>query len=60
MKSFQNLSYSQGVSLICLGGFAGSVMLAVLIKDVSANVLIVWIENRREMVIINTKLRRDK
>ncbi|WP_195743392.1 DUF4027 family protein [Bacillus cereus] len=32
MKSFQNLSYSQGVSLICLGGFAGSVTLAVLIK----------------------------
>lgn len=32
MKSFQNLSYSQGVSLICLGGFAGSVMLAVLVK----------------------------
>ncbi|WP_219375025.1 DUF4027 family protein [Bacillus mycoides] len=32
MKSFQNLSYSQGASLICLGGFAGSVMLAVLIK----------------------------
>ncbi|MBE5107696.1 DUF4027 family protein [Bacillus thuringiensis] len=32
MKSFQNLSYSQGVSLICLGGFTGSVMLAVLVK----------------------------
>ncbi|MGG0212500.1 DUF4027 family protein [Bacillus mycoides] len=32
MKSFQNLSYSQGISLICLGGFAGSVTLAVLIK----------------------------
>ncbi|PFJ06129.1 DUF4027 domain-containing protein [Bacillus cereus] len=32
MKSFQNLSYSQGVSLICLGGLAGSVMLAVLIR----------------------------
>ncbi|EOP05584.1 hypothetical protein KQ3_05360 [Bacillus cereus B5-2] len=32
MKSFQNLSYSQGVSLICLGGFAVSVTLAVVIK----------------------------
>ncbi|PEA20568.1 DUF4027 domain-containing protein [Bacillus cereus] len=32
MKSLQNLSYSQGVSLICLGGFAGSVTLAVLMK----------------------------
>ncbi|EMI9088822.1 DUF4027 family protein [Bacillus mobilis] len=32
MKSFQNLSYSQGVSLICLGGFAASVTLAVVIK----------------------------
>ncbi|KXY87332.1 hypothetical protein AT270_01435 [Bacillus cereus] len=32
MKVFQNLSYSQGVSLICLGGFATSVTLAVVIK----------------------------
>ncbi|MEE6180395.1 DUF4027 family protein [Bacillus pretiosus] len=32
MKSFQNLSYSQGVSLICLGGIAASVTLAVVIK----------------------------
>ncbi|MGN4426150.1 DUF4027 family protein [Bacillus cereus group sp. MYBK30-1] len=32
MKAFQNLSYSQGVGLICLGGFAGSVTLAILIK----------------------------
>ncbi|MFA2566452.1 DUF4027 family protein [Bacillus wiedmannii] len=32
MKSFQNFSYSQGVSLICLGGFAASVTLAVVIK----------------------------
>ncbi|RWS41371.1 DUF4027 domain-containing protein [Bacillus mycoides] len=32
MKALQNLSYSQGVGLICLGGFAGSVMLAVLVK----------------------------
>ncbi|HDR7792898.1 TPA: DUF4027 family protein [Bacillus luti] len=32
MKSFQNLSYSQGVSLICLAGFTGSVTLAALIK----------------------------
>ncbi|UNP79018.1 DUF4027 family protein [Bacillus nitratireducens] len=32
MKTFQNLSYSQGVGLICLSGFAGSVMLAALIK----------------------------
>ncbi|MFJ8416315.1 DUF4027 family protein [Bacillus paramycoides] len=32
MKAFQNLSYSQGVGLICLGGFAGSVTLAVLVK----------------------------
>ncbi|MBJ8105230.1 DUF4027 family protein [Bacillus cereus group sp. N8] len=32
MKAFQNLSYSQGVGLICLGEFAGSVTLAVLIK----------------------------
>ncbi|OJD60432.1 DUF4027 domain-containing protein [Bacillus sp. NH11B] len=34
MKAFQNLSYSQGVGLICLGGFAGSVTLAVVIKMV--------------------------
>ncbi|MCQ6568347.1 DUF4027 family protein [Bacillus mycoides] len=34
MKSLQNLSYSQGVSLICLGGFAASVTLAILIKMV--------------------------
>lgn len=34
MKSFQNLTYSQGVSLICLGGFAASVTLAILIKMV--------------------------
>ncbi|MGF9768145.1 DUF4027 family protein [Bacillus albus] len=32
MKAFQNLSYSQGVGLICLGGFAASVTLAILIK----------------------------
>ncbi|HDR7799005.1 DUF4027 family protein [Bacillus tropicus] len=32
MKALQNLSYSQGVSLICLGGFAASVTLAILIK----------------------------
>ena len=31
MKALQNLSYSQGVSLICLG-FAASVTLAVVIK----------------------------
>jgi hypothetical protein len=34
MKRLQNLSYSQGVSLICLGGFAASVTLAILIKMV--------------------------
>lgn len=34
MKLLQNLSYSQGVSLICLGGFAASVTLAILIKMV--------------------------
>ncbi|MRS24002.1 DUF4027 domain-containing protein [Bacillus sp. RIT694] len=34
MESLQNLSYSQGVSLICLGGFAASVTLAILIKMV--------------------------
>ncbi|AYF04799.1 MULTISPECIES: DUF4027 family protein [Bacillus] len=34
MKAFQNLSYSQGVGLICLGGFAASVTLAILIKMV--------------------------
>ncbi|PFK46378.1 DUF4027 domain-containing protein [Bacillus cereus] len=32
MKAFQNLSYSQGVSLICLGGFVSSVLLAVVVK----------------------------
>ncbi|MEN1937657.1 DUF4027 family protein [Paenibacillus sp. 102] len=32
MKGFQNLSYSQGVSLICLGGFATSVILAIAVK----------------------------
>ncbi|MCU5439416.1 MULTISPECIES: DUF4027 family protein [Bacillus cereus group] len=32
MKAFQDLSYSQGVGLICLGGFATSVTLAVVIK----------------------------
>ncbi|MCQ6522783.1 MULTISPECIES: DUF4027 family protein [Bacillus] len=32
MKALQNLSYSQGVSLICLGGFAASVTLVVVIK----------------------------
>ncbi|WP_410984578.1 DUF4027 family protein [Bacillus cereus] len=32
MKEFQNLSYSQGVSLICLGGFTTSVMLAIAVK----------------------------
>ena len=32
MKVFQNLSYSQGVSLICLGGFTASVMLAIAVK----------------------------
>ncbi|EOP61111.1 MULTISPECIES: DUF4027 family protein [Bacillus] len=32
MKGFQNLSYSQSVSLICLGGFASSVLLAVAVK----------------------------
>ena len=54
MKSFQNLSYSQGVSLICLGGFAGSVTLAVLIKMFSKcfNRM-----NRREMININSKRR---
>ncbi|MGD6892354.1 DUF4027 family protein [Bacillus mobilis] len=34
MKAFQGLSYSQGVGLICLGGFAASVTLAILIKMV--------------------------
>ncbi|AIW87528.1 hypothetical protein bwei_4943 [Bacillus mycoides] len=34
MKLLQNLSYSQGVSLICLGGFTASVTLAILIKMV--------------------------
>lgn len=32
MKALQNLSYSQGVSIICLGGFTGSVMLAIAVK----------------------------
>ncbi|KYG37973.1 DUF4027 family protein [Bacillus gaemokensis] len=32
MKGFQSLSYSQGVSLVCLAGFASSVMLAVAVK----------------------------
>ena len=37
MKALQNLSYSQGVSLICLGGFAASVTLAILIKMIHQN-----------------------
>ncbi|MDZ5607545.1 DUF4027 family protein [Bacillus bingmayongensis] len=32
MKAFQSLSYSQGVSLICLGGFTTSVVLAIAVK----------------------------
>ncbi|MDM5153449.1 DUF4027 family protein [Bacillus sp. DX1.1] len=32
MKEYQNLSYSQVVSLFCLGGFVGSVLLAVTMK----------------------------
>ncbi|EOV9527322.1 DUF4027 family protein [Bacillus cytotoxicus] len=32
MKAFQHLSYSQGVSLICLGGFLVTVILAVALK----------------------------
>ncbi|WP_459502465.1 DUF4027 family protein [Bacillus sp. C1] len=34
MKVFQHLSYSQGVSLICLTGFVSSVLLAVVMKMV--------------------------
>ncbi|MBO1626934.1 DUF4027 domain-containing protein [Bacillus cereus] len=32
MKAFQGLTYSQGVSLICLGGFTTSVILAIAMK----------------------------
>ncbi|PGC31963.1 DUF4027 domain-containing protein [Bacillus pseudomycoides] len=32
MEAFQSLTYSQGVSLICLGGFTTSVTLAIAVK----------------------------